>query len=345
MVLALGLIVMSIAPAPHASASNATDTFSTLRITSTVASSISTSVPFLRLSFSRDVTASHLPPLTSTPALNASWQQIGPREVQAVTNTATVSATTYSLRVPEAMACASRCTFRAVRSESVASIASDGWAQQLLAQLHYLPASFTPTTPTTDPAQPASGVYAWAYPHLPTSLSSLWAAGDDGVIVRGAVMAFQNNNNLPTTGVLDTATWHDLVRSVRHDTVDPNTYNYVAVSEGSPETLHLYVAGRVTFHTLVNTGISVAPTQTGTYPVYERFVTTTMTGFNPDGSRYSDPGLPWVSYFHGGDALHGFIRSSYGWPQSLGCVEMPFASAQVVWPHTPIGTLVTVEPA
>ena len=37
-----------------------------------------------------------------------------------------------------------------------------------------------------------------------------------------------------------------------------------------------------------------------------------MAGTNPDGSHYDDPGVPWVSYFHGGDALHGFIRASYG---------------------------------
>jgi lipoprotein-anchoring transpeptidase ErfK/SrfK len=49
-----------------------------------------------------------------------------------------------------------------------------------------------------------------------------------------------------------------------------------------------------------------------------------------------------VSYFHGGDALHGFIRPSYGRPQSLGCVELPPAHAEVVYPYTPIGTLVTV---
>jgi lipoprotein-anchoring transpeptidase ErfK/SrfK len=67
-----------------------------------------------------------------------------------------------------------------------------------------------------------------------------------------------------------------------------------------------------------------------------------MTGTNPDGSHYSDPGIPWVSYFNGGDALHGFVRAHYGFPQSDGCVEMPPANAAVVYPLTPIGTLVTV---
>ena len=33
-----------------------------------------------------------------------------------------------------------------------------------------------------------------------------------------------------------------------------------------------------------------------------------MSGTNPDGSHYTDPGIPCVSYFNGGDALHGFIR-------------------------------------
>jgi lipoprotein-anchoring transpeptidase ErfK/SrfK len=76
--------------------------------------------------------------------------------------------------------------------------------------------------------------------------------------------------------------------------------------------------------------------------VYLRYTVTTMSGTYPGGGTYSDPGIPWVSYFHGGDALHGFLRSQYGYPQSLGCVEMPFANAKHLWPYTPIGTLVSV---
>jgi hypothetical protein len=68
-----------------------------------------------------------------------------------------------------------------------------------------------------------------------------------------------------------------------------------------------------------------------------------MKGTNTDGSTYNDPNVPYASYFNGGDALHGFIRASYGSPQSNGCVEMSYADAALVWPLTPIGTLVTVE--
>ena len=94
--------------------------------------------------------------------------------------------------------------------------------------------------------------------------------------------------------------------------------------------------------TPANTGIPAAPTVFGTFPVYARFTVTTMSGTNPDGTHYSDPGIPWVSYFNGGDAIHGFTRASYGSPQSLGCVELPASEAARVWPYTPIGTLVTV---
>ena len=67
-----------------------------------------------------------------------------------------------------------------------------------------------------------------------------------------------------------------------------------------------------------------------------------MSGTNVDGSHYVDPGIPYVSYFNGGDALHGYIRAGYGYPQSNGCVEMPYSEAAAVYPYTPIGTLVQV---
>jgi hypothetical protein len=166
--------------------------------------------------------------------------------------------------------------------------------------------------------------------------------GTNNVVLQGALMRFQSVHGLATTGVMDALTWKTMTQAAIRDQRDPMSYNDVVVNQALPQKLKLYQNGKVTFVSLVNTGIAARPTENGTYPVYVRFVTTTMSGTNPDGSHYSDPGIPWVSYFHGGDALHGFIRASYGWPQSLGCVEMPFVEAQALWPHTPIGTLVTV---
>ena len=67
-----------------------------------------------------------------------------------------------------------------------------------------------------------------------------------------------------------------------------------------------------------------------------------MSGTNPDGSHYSDPGVPWVSYFNGGDALHGFLRASYGSRRASAASRCRTRRPHEVYPYTPIGTLVHV---
>jgi hypothetical protein len=113
--------------------------------------------------------------------------------------------------------------------------------------------------------------------------------------------------------------------------------------DGAQQTLTLWHDGRTVITTPGNTGVPSAPTVLGTFPVFEHLPVTTMTGTNPGGSHYSDPGIKWVSYFNGGDAVHAFDRASFGTPQSVGCVELPLAAAAKVWPYMPIGTLVTIE--
>jgi hypothetical protein len=215
---------------------------------------------------------------------------------------------------------------------------------QILAELGYLPVRFVPTG-SFDPGSAAvqPGVFEWRWASVPTELTSLWAPDAFTVITEGALMRFEDVHGLTTAEAAPTAAlWRSLLRAVAKGETDPDPYNYVVVNQAIPETLSLYQNMKVIYTTPVNTGISVRPTAIATNPVYVRYTVTTMSGTNPDGTKYDDPGIPWVSYFNGGEALHGYIRSSYGWPQSLGCVEMPFSNAQVVWPHTPIGTLVTV---
>jgi peptidoglycan hydrolase-like protein with peptidoglycan-binding domain len=160
---------------------------------------------------------------------------------------------------------------------------------------------------------------------------------------RGAVMVFQAVHGLSPTGVADQATWASLLAAgtLGHD--DPRPYTFVTVSESIPETLEVHRGHRVVLTTPVNTGVAGAETERGTFPIYSRFTSTTMTGTNPDGSHYSDPGVPWVNYFNGGDAVHGFPRGSYGTPQSNGCVELPIETAAKVFPLLAIGDLVIVS--
>jgi peptidoglycan hydrolase-like protein with peptidoglycan-binding domain len=214
--------------------------------------------------------------------------------------------------------------------------------QQLLANTGYLPVAFKPKGARPDsPVAPRAGRFVWRFE--PTGeLAGQFAKGVFGTATRGAVMAFQSANHLSVDGVAGPQTWHALIAAATHGRFHSG-YSYVVVHESSPETIDVYRNGRTAFHTVVNTGVPGAETVTGTYPIFLRYEVTTMSGTNLDGSHYSDPGIPWTSYFNGGDALHGFIRSSYGSPQSLGCVEMTFDDAHRVWNLTDYGTLVTVE--
>lgn len=48
-------------------------------------------------------------------------------------------------------------------------------------------------------------------------------------------------------------------------------YTYAIARKGSPETLTIWHNGRAILHSLANTGIPVAPTASGTFPVYLRY--------------------------------------------------------------------------
>jgi L,D-transpeptidase catalytic domain len=223
-------------------------------------------------------------------------------------------------------------------------------AQQILAQLGYLPLSFTSTHQVALSAaaqeraavEPPAGNFSWRYGNVPAQLNALWRPGTTDELMRGAVMAFESAHELTTDGLLGPVVWRALLRAAIADQKTTAGYTFVMVNEGS-QSLRLWNDGATRLTTPVNTGIASAPTALGTFAVYEHIASGTMSGTNPDGSKYHDPGVPWISYFNGGDALHGFERAQYGFPQSLGCVEMLPATAGRVWPYTPIGTLVHVE--
>ena len=221
--------------------------------------------------------------------------------------------------------------------------------QQLLAQLGYLPLSFkgahvalTPQAQEAAAIKPPSGNFGWRYPNVPDALKNMWAPGTAGTMTKGALMAFQNDHGFTTVdGLAGPAVWRSLITAVDENKRSTFGYTFVNVSL-SGQQLTLWHSGKTVMSTAVNTGISSRPTDPGTFPVYEHLSVTTMSGTNPDGSHYDDPGIQWVSYFNGGDALHAFTRAQYGFPQSLGCVEMALGPAGQVWPYTPIGTLVHV---
>jgi hypothetical protein len=224
--------------------------------------------------------------------------------------------------------------------------------KQLLAQEGYLPVSWTPAgravrlTPGAQAraaVDPPGGTFDWRYPKTPATLQSLWSKSSERpTLMRGAIMAFEDMHGMPADGFPSMTVFRALVRDALAGRQAKRDYSYVFVTESLPETLTLWHAGHVILRTPINTGIASRPTALGTYPVYAHLIETTMQGTNPDGTHYDDPGVPWVNYFNGGDAVHGFPRYGYGWPQSLGCVEAPITTAGKIFPYVNIGTLVTV---
>ncbi len=300
------------------------------------------------VSFSSPI-APNSPMPTLSPTVPGAWSLLSPSELEFVPSAPLVPGATESVVIPGGSGgMVSADGVRLASSTTVPFNVQTGSVlrlQQLLAELGYLPLTFTPAAPLTSLSQEANvqqGTFGWRWPNQPASLTSLWTPGQMNVITKGAIMDFEDQNGLKTDGQPGPTVWTALLADAAGGRSDANPYRYVYVSESQPESVTVYQSGSVVYQSVANTGIAAAPTDQGTYPVYLRYTSTTMSGTNPDGSHYSDPGVPWVSYFNGGDALHGFVRSTYGWPQSLGCVEMPISNAAVVYPYTPIGTLVTV---
>jgi peptidoglycan hydrolase-like protein with peptidoglycan-binding domain len=224
---------------------------------------------------------------------------------------------------------------------------------ELLAQLGYLPLTWTASTGATVPAASDSagqlaaaysapqGSYAWQS-GWPSELQAFWQDGDaNSLILKGAVMAFEADQGLAVDGIAGPAVWSELFKAVAAGKDNTHGYTYALAREGNPETLTVWHDGRVIMRTLANTGIAAAPTTLGTAPVYLRYYYQIMKGTNPDGSKYADP-VYYVSYFRSGEAVHYFSRGSYGFPQSLGCVELPWSNAKFIWKYMNYGTLVTV---
>ena len=114
------------------------------------------------------------------------------------------------------------------------------------------------------------------------------------------------------------------------------------------DTVTTYVGGKVAggpFYMVP--GAPATPTVVGTFHVYLKYDVQTMRGENADGTKYETEGVPWVTYFSGGYAMHGAPwRSSFGWSGyggSHGCVNMPVDAAKFIYDWTDMGDTVVVH--
>ena len=302
----------------------------------------------ISVTFSGPVSLQKATPALS-PAIAGKWVQSSPTTLTYDLDSPLIPSSQEVLTIPggsSGMRSTDGSTLAASHSVTFDVAAGDTLrVQQLLAGLDYLPVGFSATGPPparADLAQDQTGTFSWRWPGLPTELTSQWTQGTENMITKAAIEAFETQNDLGVDGIAGPAVWTALINDTINDKASATPYVYVLVNKVEPENLTLWNNGTAQYVGIaVNTGAPGADTTDGTYAVFEHVRFSDMKGTNPDGSTYNDPNVPYASYFNGGDALHGFIRATYGSPQSNGCVEMSYADAALVWPLTPIGTLVT----
>jgi peptidoglycan hydrolase-like protein with peptidoglycan-binding domain len=291
------------------------------------------------------------PQPTIKPAVAGAWTAVGNSEVFTPTSTL-MPCSTYTVTV-WANTTASGHSRLGHRRTVGLNVACPGVAaaQQALARLGYMGATFHPLYAVHLPAGRESRAVAAGHAFHPPrgvlvpdpSDAPAVETGRLDETTRGALTVYQSHHGLEPTGEPNYATWASLLAAETADHRNPSPYTWVTVSESIPETLEVHRGHHVVLSTPANTGVPGAETAQGIFPIFSRFTSTTMTGTNPDGSHYSDPGVPWVNYFNGGDAVHGFPRGSYGTPQSNGCVELPIETAHTVFGMLQLGDIVVVS--
>lgn len=303
------------------------------------------------VSFSAPIPES-FPSPTLTPAVSGNWSRSGTNALVFTPTDAFPPDAAVTVTIPASM----RATDGAVLAKPFVAHFSVGNGsvlrlQQLLSLLGYSPLAWAPaaaSVPASDQAAqakaafvPPAGSFTWRASSWPTQLISQWQPGADNVFTRGMVMAFESDHGLAIDGIAGPKVWSALLVAVAHGQTNTNGYTYALASQTRPETLTVWHDGAQVLQSPANTGIAQAPTADGTFPVYERLRSQVMRGTNPDGTKYADP-VQYVAYFNGGDAVHYIPRATFGYPQSVGCVELPLQAAATAWSELSYGTLVTV---
>jgi len=287
-----------------------------------------------------------------SPSTPGAWSQSNPTTLSFTPQGGYLPGTVVHITVPRGLAATDGAVLRKAAAVTFqVQAGSTVRLTQMLADLRYLPVHLASSANQPRPGDTAGQLRAIFSPpaarlelgsEWPSQLRDLWEH-DPSLVLRGAVMAFESQHGLAMDGVAGTALWPALLAARFHRQFNTAGYNYALATESSPETLTVYHNGHVVMRSAANTGINGRGTATGTFAVYERLRSQVMRGTNPDGSHYADP-VQWIAYFNGGDAVHYIPRSSYGSPQSLGCIELPYAAAEQAWGYLTYGTLVTVLP-
>ncbi|HEY5152467.1 MAG TPA: L,D-transpeptidase, partial [Candidatus Saccharimonadales bacterium] len=135
------------------------------------------------------------------------------------------------------------------------------------------------------------------------------------------------------------------LQTVPFQAVTPAAFSKSLYVDVTNKQMYAYEAGQLVQTFAVSAGAPATPTPIGEFQIWEKLTSQTMTGFNPDHSKYVQPNVPWINYFdHSGDAVHGNYwrpASVYGNVNtSHGCVSVPVDEGQWIFNWAPVGTTV-----
>ncbi|MFP3854922.1 MAG: L,D-transpeptidase [Anaerolineales bacterium] len=111
------------------------------------------------------------------------------------------------------------------------------------------------------------------------------------------------------------------------------------------QTVSAYENGELVYATIASTGLRGWWTQPGTFQVYAKLETDTMSGaFEADRSDYYYlQDVPWVLYYDQARAIHGaYWHNGYGYPRSHGCVNLSLTDSHWFFNWAEEGTWVHV---
>jgi lipoprotein-anchoring transpeptidase ErfK/SrfK len=285
-----------------------------------------------------------------SPAVAGAWTTVGDSEYFTPASTLE-PCSSYQLSIPSSIQATGQTPLGKTRTLTLKVACPPVKAfQQALARLGYLPYTFHSLYGIHLPDGPESRSMAAHHAfHPPTGVLSTnvhdappLSYGQLDETTQGALTVFEADHGIESTDASNARIWLSLLAAETTNRRNSNPYTFVTVTESSPETLEVHKGNRVVLSSPTNTGVVGAETPHGIFPIFARDISTTMIGTNPDGTHYDDPNVPWVNYFNGGDAVHGYERGSYGVPQSNGCVELPISTAQTVFGMLALGDIVYI---
>ncbi len=129
-------------------------------------------------------------------------------------------------------------------------------------------------------------------------------------------------------------------------TVSAQAYDKWLAVDVRSKRMYAYEKTKLAQTFLISAGAPDSPTVLGQYNIYTKLAKQDMRGQNTDGSRYSQPNVQWVNYFHKDYAIHGnyWRPTSYfgNINSSHGCVGIVNVDAKWVYDWAPVGTPVIV---